>query len=58
VAGEPVVGDLRVQVVERGDGTREYTIVWPDGACLQLRGVVKGLFVMKRGEPVTTRSSA
>jgi hypothetical protein len=31
VAGEPVVGDLRVQVVARGDGTRAYTIVWLDG---------------------------
>jgi hypothetical protein len=27
-----VVGDLRVQAVERGDGTRAYTIVWPEGA--------------------------
>src|SRR5690242_8747485 len=27
-----VIGDLRVQVLERGDGTRAYTVVWPEGA--------------------------
>ena len=28
----PVVGELRVQVLQRGDGTRSHTIVWPSGA--------------------------
>jgi hypothetical protein len=28
----PVVGDLRVQRIERGDGGWSFTIVWPDGA--------------------------
>ena len=27
-----VVGDLRVQVLERADGCRSFTIVWPEGA--------------------------
>ncbi|MEU7043659.1 tyrosine-type recombinase/integrase [Streptomyces varsoviensis] len=30
--GQLVIGDLRVQALERGDGTRAYTIVWPEGA--------------------------
>lgn len=30
--GGLVVGELRVQPVERGDGGRSYTIVWPEGA--------------------------
>jgi len=28
----PVVGDLRVQRIERPDGGWSFTIVWPDGA--------------------------
>src|SRR6266699_1387751 len=28
----PVVGDLRVQRIERSDGGLSFTIVWPDGA--------------------------
>lgn len=28
----PVIGDLRVQRIERGDGGWSFTIVWPDGA--------------------------
>jgi len=28
----PVIGDLRVQRIERSDGGLSFTIVWPDGA--------------------------
>lgn len=29
---EPIVGELWVQPLARGDGERSHTIVWPDGA--------------------------
>jgi integrase len=32
VAGNLVTGDLRVQPLERGNGSRSFTIVWPEGA--------------------------
>ena len=28
----PIVGDLRVQRIERSDGGWSFTVVWPDGA--------------------------
>ena len=31
MAGQPVIGEIRVQEVVRGDGRRAYTIVLPDG---------------------------
>ena len=31
VARHVVVGDLRVQQIERKDGRRSWTIVWPEG---------------------------
>jgi integrase len=32
VARRLVIGDLRVQALDRGNGCRSFTIVWPDGA--------------------------
>lgn len=31
MAGRVVVGDLRVQQIDGGDGRRSWTVVWPDG---------------------------
>ena len=31
MARRVVIGDLRVQQIDRGDGRRSWTIVWPEG---------------------------
>jgi hypothetical protein len=44
----PVIGDLRVQRIERSDGGLSFTIVWPDGA---VHANADELVAGKRGDP-------
>ena len=46
MAGRPVIGEIRVQEVVRGDGRRAYTIVLPDG---EVCGVADRFLRRRRG---------
>ncbi|MGW3099672.1 hypothetical protein ACWDCC_40240 [Streptomyces sp. NPDC001102] len=52
MSGQLVIGDLRVQVLEQGDGTRAYTILWPEGTVH-----AKADRFLRMREPTTARPS-